>query len=140
MKRLSLLLLAFLFLACGDRAEKPEKLLSERDMENVLYDLSLLQAMRSYTPATLNDNDVDAKSYIYRKYDIDSATLSQNHIYYAADLEKYENLQKKVAERLKKDKVKWQKETGKQNTKKALKAKSSTSIKTLGTGRAKMTP
>jgi len=142
MKRLSLLLLSFLVLACGNKiAEKPEKLLSEKEMENILYDITLLQAIRSYTPSILNKNNVDAKNYVYRKYNIDSITLAQNHKYYASDLEKYEELQKRVSERLEKERDKWQKGTkaDKKTTKKSLKSKSSTSIKSLGTGRSTMT-
>lgn len=108
MKKIFLLfIILFLLTACGhDKpVPKPEKLLSEKEMENIMFDMALLQAMRSSAPKVLDDNGVDVKNYIYKKYKTDSLTYNQNHTYYASRLDIYEDIQKKVTERLNKAKA-----------------------------------
>ena len=97
--------LSILLLSCNKGVEKPANLMSEGKMEDVLYDIALLQVMNSFSPKTLEDNGVKAGEYIYKKYAIDSLTLAQNQAYYASDLERYKKLQGKVADRLKKQKT-----------------------------------
>jgi hypothetical protein len=98
-------LLSILLLSCSKGVEKPDNLLSEGKMEDILYDVALLQVMSSFTPKTLDDNEVNAGKYIYKKYAIDSLTFAQNQVYYASNLEAYKKIQGKVAERLKKQKT-----------------------------------
>ena len=108
MKKLILLPLAVLLFACGSKEiEKPDPLLSEKQMENILYDISLIQAIKSVNPGVLESNKVDPKGYIYKKYDIDSITFAKNHDYYATHLEQYESMQKRIVERLKQEKEKF---------------------------------
>ena len=105
MKKLAIILLSALAVSCNnDAAPKPEHLLSEKQMENIFYDITLLQSIRSSTPNVLDDNSVDVQHYIYKKYKIDSLTFAQNHSYYASDLEIYQKMQLKVSERLSKAK------------------------------------
>jgi len=105
MKKLAIILLLALAVSCNnDAAPKPEHLLKEKEMENIFYDLTLLQSIKSSIPNLLDEKNVDAKHYIYKKYKIDSLTFAQNHIYYASDLEKYQKIQQKVSERLSKAK------------------------------------
>lgn len=70
-------------------------------MENILYDLTLLQTMSSVTPQEIQRNDIDIKNYIYNKYNIDSLTLVENQKYYAYNIENYQKIQKRVLERVK---------------------------------------
>jgi len=101
MKKIAIILLSAIALyGCGGPAE-PKKLLSEKQMEDILYDMSVLQAIKSFTPQSLDSNKVDAKTYIFKKYKIDSLTLAQNHLYYAHDLEAYKKIQQHITERLK---------------------------------------
>lgn len=104
MKKAALILLAFLVLACNDDTpQKPEKLLTENEMVDVLYDITLLQSIRSFKPQVLNDNNVDVAEYVYNKYDIDSTIFAQNHTYYASQLDVYERIHNRVTDRIKKD-------------------------------------
>jgi hypothetical protein len=106
MKKLVLIILGALVMSCGnDAVPRPQHLLKERDMVNILYDISLLQAIKSFTPKSLNQNNVEPSKYIYNKYKIDSLTFAENHLYYASNLEKYEKIQKEVAEKIKKNKA-----------------------------------
>lgn len=84
----------------GNAVEKPGKLIERKKMVDILYDLSLLQAMRAQSPKTLEDKGVDPKQYIYKKYAVDSITLAQNHKYYASKLEEYAKIQEEVKARM----------------------------------------
>lgn len=108
MKKLLLaLVLPALLLSCRKNgAEKPEHLLSEKEMTDVLYDMSLLQAMKSYNTVSMEEKGINPRTYIYKKYKIDSLTLSKNHQYYASDLEKYEKMLHAVADRIRAEKDK----------------------------------
>lgn len=88
-----------------DSAEKPERLLSQQEMENILYDVAIIQAMNAYAPRTLEENDLTADKYIYEKYKIDSTTFAQNHNYYASNPEMYKKIQEKITERLNNEKT-----------------------------------
>ncbi len=104
MKRITLLLVSILFLACESGPEKPGRLLSEDEMANVIYDINMVQSMRSSQPLALDDNNVDAKKYIFKKYKLDSLTFAQNTAWYAANMEQYEAIEKKVSDRIRKEK------------------------------------
>ncbi|OIQ21691.1 MAG: hypothetical protein BM557_02520 [Flavobacterium sp. MedPE-SWcel] len=108
MKKIAFLVLMSLSLfACKkgeEKIEEPKPLLSEDKMVDVLYDVNMLQSMQSFKPKTLADNKVDPVTYVYNKYDIDSATFAENHIYYASQLDVYERIHKRVSERVKKEK------------------------------------
>jgi hypothetical protein len=101
MKKLALILLSALAISCGNETvQKPGHLLSEDEMVDILYDVALLQSLKSYKPQVLDSNNVDPRTYIYKKYKLDSITLSQNHNWYASDLENYEKIQQRVSKRL----------------------------------------
>ncbi|MES2486844.1 MAG: DUF4296 domain-containing protein [Bacteroidota bacterium] len=101
MKKTAFIILSAIALySCGG-PEKPKKLLSEKQMEDILYDVSLLQSINSFMPKVLDDNNVNSATYVFQKYKIDSITLAQNQVYYAHDLEGYKKMQQRIAARLK---------------------------------------
>ncbi len=107
MKKFAYIFSALILFACNGKdstVEKPEKLLTEAQMSDMLYDVALLQAMKSYVPSKLSDNEIVPAKYIYEKYKIDSATFAQNNRYYASQMEAYERIQGSVTERLEKEK------------------------------------
>ena len=104
MKKL-FVLIGFLVLSCDTNSAvtKPDVFLSSEKMENILYDLTVLKAIKtSYNnnegKALFNDN------YIYRKYNIDSTILAQNQLYYAQSPKESIVLYKRIDQRLKKAK------------------------------------
>lgn len=108
MKKLACILLSILLFSCGEETvKKPDNLLPEDKMVDMLYDISVLQAINSFTPQALDSNKVEAKHYIFTKYKTDSLTFAQSHEYYASDMEKYEGIQKKIVAKIEKDKVKY---------------------------------
>jgi len=101
MKKLLLIVLSVFVMSCDSHtAPKPERLLGKDEMVDVLYDIALLQSINSFQPAVLDTNNVNAHTYIYKKYKIDSITFAQNHTYYASDIEDYEKIEKKVSDRI----------------------------------------
>lgn len=96
-----LLLGLLLLLSCSDNpVPKPDTLLDEEIMVDILYDTALLQAAEAYMPEKLTAKGVKIKNYIYLKYAIDSTTYYQNQRYYAADAKKYKKIYQKVIERI----------------------------------------
>lgn len=107
MKKLAVLILALMAIACKDEVvPEPKHVISENEMVDILYDMALMQAVKSYKASALDSSNVDPKTYIYKKYKIDSLTLAQNHTWYATDLEKYEKMQKKVTQRIEREQEK----------------------------------
>lgn len=101
-KLLLIVIIAFQFFACSNKNEipKPSKPIDKATMENILYDLALLQALRNYNPEKLTENGINAKTYIFKKYKIDSLQLHENNKYYASDIEEYKLMFENVSNRL----------------------------------------
>jgi hypothetical protein len=101
MKKIALLFVLFAVVSCGNGAvEKPDNLLSEEVMVNVLYDLSVLQSAENLNSLTFSQNNVKVNEMIYKKHEIDSVSFAQSNRYYAADPHNYQKLFKKVAEKI----------------------------------------
>lgn len=97
----------FLFLLCVScqysNIPKPKNLLSPQKMEEILYDIAILNAARNVDYAIFDDNFVDSKSIIYKKNNIDSVDLKENLTYYAASPKEYQQILKNIEIRLKKE-------------------------------------
>ncbi|HSD07226.1 DUF4296 domain-containing protein [Flavobacterium sp.] len=97
--------LVCLFLSCNkDLVEKPDNLIDQQVMENIFYDMSILEAIKYQNPNSLNPNGIDPKTYIFKKYNIDSTQLAQSNAYYAADYREYKKMFDHINDRLKKEK------------------------------------
>ncbi|AKA34720.1 MAG: DUF4296 domain-containing protein [Muricauda sp.] len=87
--------------SCAEKVvEKPENLLSEEQMTDILYDLAILQAAKSTNKSILRTNDIDAMRFIYNKHGIDSAQLASSDLYYASLPLKYQAIYENVEARL----------------------------------------
>lgn len=101
MKRMMQLFLLLIVIGCGDGAvEKPDNLIGEEKMVEILYDLSLLEALKSQNPLELANGGVDHTTYIYEKYKIDSTQFAASNRYYASDIDNYKKIYDKVREKL----------------------------------------
>jgi hypothetical protein len=101
MKKVIYLGVILAIFACNENPVKePKVLLDEETMENILFDVAVLQAAKANSPEVLQANNIDSKDYIYKKYKIDSATYHQNNRYYAGDVRKHKHLHKRVLARL----------------------------------------
>lgn len=130
MKKIAfVVVLAIMFFSCSDKetVEKPSKLLSENEMTDIMYDIAILQAMKSYTPSKLSDNNIEPSKFIYEKYKIDSITFVQNSRYYASQMDVYQTMQKNVLSRLDRERTEAEKQV-----KKDKKAKPDKDVKKPG--------
>ena len=94
-------LLFLCLVACSQIVPSPKKLLSEGEMEQVFYDLAILNAAKSIDASFYEKQGADISSLIYEKYGIDSLLLAQNISYYASNPEKCRHILSQVDARLK---------------------------------------
>jgi hypothetical protein len=101
MKKIIILGIALLAFACAKKVvEKPDNLIGKDKMTNIIYDLAILEAMRSQKPIILEENGINQNTYIYKKYGIDSVQFAKSNQYYAADIVVYKQMYEEVAKRL----------------------------------------
>ena len=91
--------------SCSEEAiKKPENLIPREKMSQILYDLALFNSAKSTNPGILEENNIEAMSYLYKKHGIDSAQFVNSDIYYASRPVEYEAIYKKVEQRLEREK------------------------------------
>lgn len=99
-KIIALICLLFSIYSCTNTiVEKPKNLIEKDKMIDILYDLSLLDAIKSQNINGGISNKA-ADNYIYKKYKIDSIQLAKSNTYYASDLEEYKKMIEEVKTRL----------------------------------------
>lgn len=112
MKRISVFVVLFCLLSCNNTGiSKPDKLIEKDKMIDVLYDISLLESIKTQNIngglSTKSSNE-----YIFKKYSIDSIQFSNSNKYYASDVDEYKKIFDEVKERLKKESDKIDKKMG----------------------------
>ena len=103
MKKVLGVLTAFILLAsCQDidRTPKPDNLIPEDKMVEVLTELSILHGARSYNKSLMEAKGINAYPYLTNKFGIDSVQLVQSNNYYAQNYKEYERIYDRVKERL----------------------------------------
>lgn len=91
----------FLSISCKKEVvNQPAKLIEKEKMIDIMYDLSLLEAMRYQKPLSMDSIDSDPKKFIYKKYKVDSLQFAQNNMYYASDYENYKDMFDQVNKRI----------------------------------------
>ena len=96
-----LLLFGFLFLliSCDfGIIKKPKNQLSREQMVDMIYDLSVLEAMKSQNTSGIIYPS--PTQLLKKKYQIDSLTFAQNSKYYSADIKEYKKIYAEVQARL----------------------------------------
>lgn len=105
-KIVSLFALVALLVSCNkDLVEKPDNLIDRKVMGDILYDMSILDALKYQDPNSLYTNGINPKTYIYKKYKIDSLQFAKSNAYYAADYREYKKMYDDLNDRLKKEKT-----------------------------------
>ena len=104
-KLLLILIVGSLFAHCNSNPiKKPKDLISKEVMVDILYDLYLTNALNATDTEYLLDRGITPAKYIYAKYKVDSLQFSRSDRYYAADVDDYEKLYKRVTSKLKSEK------------------------------------
>jgi hypothetical protein len=111
MKYFKVILVLFLFLSCKNnkvsQPEKPDNLLSEKEMVDIIYDMSIVSAAKGVNKKLLEREGIEPESYVYMLHNIDSVQFAESSNYYTYDLKVYERIFAKVKKRLQNDKVKF---------------------------------
>jgi hypothetical protein len=81
----------------------PKNLIEKEKMVDIMYDLSILEAIKIQNASSLDTFKINSSKYIYKKHKIDSAQFAQNNIYYAADYKEYKKMFEQVKSRLDKN-------------------------------------
>ncbi len=103
-KYFTLVLCLLFFASCNENAiEKPDNLIDEDKMVNIIYDLTLLEAARVNNSASLRDMNIEPDEYVYKKYKIDSLQFVNSDRYYASDIKGYSKIYDRVTKRLERE-------------------------------------
>lgn len=100
--------------------DKPEKLIEEDKMVDIIYDLTLLEAIKAQNNPIENKPRINPKNYIYKKYKIDSLQFAQSNRYYASAITNYKKMYEKVNQRIADEQKLADSMAKKGNTKKSL--------------------
>lgn len=98
---LSLFLIVLIY-GCQDISpvDVPERLIAQKQMEDIMYESIMINAARGYKVSMLKQVGVKPETYVFEKFEIDSAIYAQNLIYYTADIEKYKEMNTRVLQRI----------------------------------------
>ncbi|MDT0690712.1 DUF4296 domain-containing protein [Salegentibacter sp. F188] len=83
-----------------EQTEKPDDLIAEEKMVDVLTELAILQSARNVNKRILEDAGIKPYQYIYEKHNIDSLQLERSNAYYTENLSTYEGIFERVRDRL----------------------------------------
>ena len=98
MKSFYFITILLVILGCQDvkYPEKPDNLISEAKMVDVLTEVYLSNAVRSFNIRIVRDSGYKLDSMLYKKFTIDSIQFAKSHAYYSADLDRYTAMFEKV--------------------------------------------
>ena len=90
-----------LFFSCKENVVKKPKRLIEKDvMVDIMYDISILDAIRYQNPSSIDSFKINAKDFIFKKYKVDSLQFINSNIYYSSDYEGYKIMFDQVVKRI----------------------------------------
>lgn len=123
MKPLFAIFLLFLMGCSQHEAPKPKLLLDEETMLDIMFDLAIIQAVKSTGDYVLADNTLETNMILKDKYQIDEKIWFENNIYYASNIRKYNQMVKKVQDRFETKKLEMEEKETKIIDKKKIKTK-----------------
>jgi len=101
MRKKVILLACLICLGCAPQnsVEPPEQLISPEKMEDVLYDLSLIKALKNTNFQTEESKSILTPDYLFKKHNIDSLQWEENLRYYSKNPKQFLLIYKKIQER-----------------------------------------
>ncbi len=93
-----ILIFAVFIVSCQkvEEINKPESLIPEQKMVEVLTDLSVLYSAKNYNKKILEETGLPLKTYLYEKHQIDSLQLAQSTEYYAKNYTQFKKIYNQV--------------------------------------------
>ena len=105
-KKNILIFFIMLVFSCQDPVliEKPENLLDELTMENIIYEAIMMDVMSTFKPKNKKFIDIIGSPYLFLKYNIDSLQLARSNEYYTKNPKVMSKIYKKVLMRMERNK------------------------------------
>ena len=103
MKNLVNIIIIILFFGCNNVIEKPKRpdnLIPEDKMVEIMYDVFLLNSAKGINKIKLEENGVLPEKYIFEKYQIDSLQFANSNNYYAYDTKTYESILNRIKDKI----------------------------------------
>ncbi len=123
-----LTVLMLLLFSCAEKLiEKPDNVIPQDKMVLILKDMAIINAAKGTNLGKLRDNGVDPTTYVFEKYEVDSAQFVDSDRYYASLPIVYESIYKEVEASLENQRVQLEAEKKEMDSLNMLK-KSPTSI------------
>ena len=105
MRRLVLFCCILWGVSCAEEVmEKPENLIPQEEMTNIIYDMAVLNAAKEINSQILSEYIKQPSDFIFRKYGIDSIQYMKSDLYYASVPAEYDKIYNAVKLRLEKEK------------------------------------
>ncbi|TDN95242.1 uncharacterized protein DUF4296 [Salegentibacter sp. 24] len=100
--------ISVIFTACQDigNSGKPEDLIPEEKMVDIIAEISLMQSARNFNKRMYENTGIEGEEYIFEKYNIDSVQLRRSNDYYADNYKIYQRIYDSVKQNLERIKVK----------------------------------
>ncbi|WP_163400574.1 DUF4296 domain-containing protein [Flavobacterium fluviatile] len=118
-----IILVVFISVSCKkELVKEPENLIEKEKMVDIIYDLSVLDAIKYQQPLSLDSVESNPAKFIFKKYKVDSLQFARSNMYYAADFDTYKEMFDEISARLEKEKKSTEKKL-KAEEKKAKEAK-----------------
>lgn len=97
-----LVILLSVLVSCQDveKTEKPEDLIPEDKMIDLLTELSLVNAARNFNKFKLEKTGIEPEKYIYEKFDVDSLQFERSNAWYSEQYTQYERIYDSVKNRI----------------------------------------
>ncbi|NCO64883.1 MAG: DUF4296 domain-containing protein [Flavobacteriales bacterium] len=83
-----------------NKPKKPDHFLSKKEMVNIILDLRIIASANGSNQILLQNQGIYSEDYVYKKYNIDSATFALNNHYYAFYVNDYDDIYNKVKDSL----------------------------------------
>ena len=90
------LLIIFLFIGCSDNV--PDNLINKEKMENIIFDIMILNASSGFDLKI--DNNLLSDELIYKKHNIDSLQFFESELYYSKNPREHYEIYAKVKIRI----------------------------------------
>ena len=90
------LLIIFLFIGCSDNV--PDNLISKEKMENIIFDIMILNSSSGFDLKI--DNNLLSDELIYKKHNIDSLQFFESELYYSKNPREHYEIYAKVKIRI----------------------------------------
>ena len=101
-KHISFLLILLILGSCYkvEKPNKPDNLISEDNMVNILVDMAIMSSAKGVNKSNIEKNGIVPEEFIYQKNNIDSTVFAQSNAYYAFDIKKYDAIYLRVKDSL----------------------------------------